>query len=116
MRSDYGKKRGPYRRRPRAVRCLALAISMRQCGCTYQQIGDMLGFSRQRAQQLVRPPRSLRLAVAQAAGHCCEDCGTPEPCLHGHIHHRDDRAADFNAMTNLAYLCIACHRRRHSAG
>ena len=90
----------------------AEAISMRQCGLTYQQIGAALGCTRQRAQQLVRPAPLIRLAIAREAGHRCQDCGAPE--LDGHIHHRDDRAADYNARTNLAYLCIVCHRHRHT--
>lgn len=92
--------------------CERTAISMRQCGATYQQIGDAMGITRQRAQQLVRPGPMVRRAVAHEANWRCQDCGVDEHS--GHIHHVDDSAADYNAMTNLAYLCIVCHRHRHT--
>ena len=40
----------------------------------------------------------------------CEDCGTSEGRIH--VHHKDRDRKNFN-LTNLQYLCISCHLKKH---
>lgn len=69
-------------------------------GLTYKEIGDKLGFSRQRAQQLIsikRPTENER----------CEQCGSTPTILH--CHHLNYETDEF------VLVCISCHRKLHAA-
>lgn len=76
-------------------------------GLSYAEIGTRLGFSRQCAQQFLRPPRSMRLQVMAEAWWACEQC---ERIISrtGHIHHKS-RTYPPNVRENLQYLCASCH-------
>lgn len=86
-------------------------------GLTYAAIAKKVGLSRQRVQQIVRPPKPIYDAVKARAHGKCESCE-----IHiqdGHVHHieADGRTVEtFNDLHNLLYLCPACHRRMHAAG
>lgn len=86
------------------------AIRMKVAGCTYAQIAGELGLTRQRIQQIVRPPSHVCLTVKRRANGCCEKCSTPTTV--GHIHHKAP-SESYNAPSNLAYLCLSCHRQEH---
>jgi len=81
-------------------------------GLTYAEIGAHLDLSRQRVQQLIRPPRAIYEAVKSRAEGKCEDCGVA--IQGGHVHHKNDPGLDYNALENLLYLCASCHPKRHT--
>lgn len=79
-----------------------LALRLKQEGFTYADIGRHLGISRQRAQQLVSPPKSERSRAIERAEGRCQACGERASKLD--FHHSDyKRGAD-------AILCPSCHR------
>ncbi len=84
-------------------------------GLTYSEIGSSLGLSRQRVQQLVRPPAAIyRFVHARAHGRC-ETCHVHTRS--GHVHHKSLNDTDnYNDVDNLAYLCVSCHRIAHNGG
>ena len=74
-----------------------------------------MGVSRQRIEQIVSPPQHIYEAVKERANSQCEDCGIIIK-IGAHLHHNngDDITGDsFNDLSNIAYLCPGCHRRRH---
>lgn len=94
-------------------KCLP-AIRLKLQGKSYREIGDELGISRQRAQQLVEPTAGIRLIVRNRAGGLCEECKNKTP--HGHLHHLAEEGRteeDFNNPNNLKFLCTRCHQAEH---
>lgn len=92
----------------------ARSFTLRLNGNTYQDIGRLLGVSRQRIQQLLKPPRAVAEEIKKRAHGRCEQCGLPG--LSHHLHHRlaTKRQEDtFNDLDNLQYLCPSCHRQAH---
>ncbi len=87
------------------------AIELKLKGLTYAEIGKELGFSRQRAQQLVRPPQEIYSYVRSKAKFKCEGCAVRLES--GHVHHVDN-TENYNDVDNLEYLCAACHSQKHS--
>ena len=81
-------------------------------GLTYAAIASKVGLSRQRVQQIVRPPKPIYDAVKAKADGKCEECGVV--VSNGHIHHANGAGENFNDMENLQYLCPGCHRKAHS--
>jgi hypothetical protein len=93
------------------------ALRLRLDGKTYAEIGAALKITRQRAQQILRPPVDLYESVRKQANGHCEDCGIE--VKEGHVHHRGStglKPEDFNDRKNLQYLCASCHRIAHSTG
>ena len=87
-------------------------LQARLDGLTYQQIGNLLGISRQRVHQLIRPTLELRRTIAgQQNGHC-QICGI---ALNGggHLHHIASGGDNYNSRDNLQLLCIPCHHGVH---
>lgn len=88
------------------------AIDLKMKGLTYTQIGNQLGISRQRVQQMTSPPKAIREIVIKRAGGRCQKCqiklGT-----HGNIHHEGGEDYDYNDIDNLQYLCTSCHISLH---
>jgi 5-methylcytosine-specific restriction endonuclease McrA len=94
----------------------AKALAMRLAGLSYRQIGKEFGFSRQRAQQLIRPSIAVRSEVRMAANRFCQKCG--RPCDEGDTHHANCtwwEPGKYNHISNLQYLCPACHRKAHTS-
>lgn len=88
------------------------AVELRLKGLTYAEIGRELGISRQRVQQITRPPAQVYDFVKRRAESKCEDCKVPLGS--GHIHHKHVTPLfNYNDIENLEYLCISCHRERH---
>jgi hypothetical protein len=86
------------------------ALELRLKGLTYAEIGSLLGVSRQRAQQLVKPPQHIYDEIRALAKSRCADCGVL--INNGQLHHtKSDPTVleGFNDPANLVYLCIACH-------
>ncbi len=81
-------------------------------GKTYSEIGDNLGISRQRVQQLVSVPDNLREQIEEHYKGLCMLCGR-EVKGNGHIHHIRPKIR-FNSIENLELLCISCHRIVHA--
>lgn len=79
-------------------------------GLTYAEIGKEMGVSRQRAQQLVKPPTPVMDFIRKRAGGACEQCKIA--LANGHVHHMSNDAG-FNDIDNLQYLCISCHQTKH---
>ncbi len=97
---------------PATIRDRAFGLFVQ--GKTYAAIAIELGVSRQRVQQIVRPPRQIYDAVCRRAGGACEDCGIE--LADGHVHHIETcgrTTDDFNLPENLRYLCPSCHRQAH---
>jgi hypothetical protein len=89
-----------------------VALFLRLRGNSYSEIGHVLGVTRQRIQQMLAPaPDLYRLIVARGA---CEACSVPVKS--GHVHHRSTEvpSSTYNAESNLALLCAACHRVAHA--
>ena len=87
------------------------ALGYRLEGMTYGQIGEKLGLSRQRAQQILRPPKIIYDSVRTRAEYKCDNCGLLTQI--GHIHHIENRDMDYNDIANLRYLCVSCHKQIH---
>lgn len=82
----------------------AVARELKAGGMTYAQIGERMGITRQRAQQLVAPtPLMQKKLVARANGKC-ERCGKGGK-LHGHHNNYDGNPGEF--------LCASCHQLEH---
>lgn len=91
------------------------ALNLWLKGLTYTEIGRRMGYSRQRAQQIIAPPTAIRNAIKKRAEGRCEHCGVE--LEGGHIHHlgSDGRTPEnYNDMANLVYLCILCHGICHA--
>lgn len=91
------------------------ALRLRLSGLTYQQIAEQLHVSRQRIQQLVRPPAAIYHLIRNQAKDVCQKCGIN--VQNGHVHHIKSQELDcsiYNDLINLQYLCISCHRISHS--
>jgi hypothetical protein len=89
------------------------AMALRLEGKSYAAIGKIMGLSRQRVQQITKPPQELWTAVYMAAKGLCQDCGISPPVGHGHLHHIEQRTENYNAVENLCFLCASCHRLHH---
>ena len=89
------------------------AIDLKLKGLTYREIGKAMGFSRQYAQHLVRPPQAIYDLVKKRAKGQCEQCSVS--LENGHVHHRiADAQDDYNDVDNLLYLCASCHQAVHT--
>jgi len=91
-------------------------MAMRLQGHAYAVIGDKLGVSRQRIQQIIGPPRETREIVCTRSKGRCVDCNL-RVGISGHIHHRNGIGValdDYNDIDNLVLLCIPCHLRAHN--
>jgi len=104
-------KRGPSKNPE--VRTQALALRLE--GLSFAEIGERVGLSRQRIQQILSPDPAVRSSVVERAEGRCQRCG-----LHvgttGHVHHRKSKGAtpdDYNDDVNLRLLCPTCHRVEH---
>lgn len=85
---------------------------MKLSGRTYTVIGKELGISRQRAQQLISPPRPIRNLIVARAGGLCQHCEAPIGRA-GHVHHTGNNGEDYNDVANLILLCPGCHMHAH---
>ncbi len=81
-------------------------------GKTYQEISQASSISRQRVQQLLSPPCSIRKFIFQKYQYKCQDCGIAVG-RSGHIHHDGENGEDYNDIANLMLLCPSCHRKKH---
>jgi len=76
-------------------------------GLSYGEIGKRLKISRQRVQQLVRPPKEIYDVIKKRAKDECEVCGIL--VKYGHVHHKGKT----DDIKDLEYLCRSCHRQAH---
>lgn len=83
-------------------------------GMTYTRIAEEAGISRQRVQQILRPPKAIRdLVVEQAQGRCAS-CGKFVG-VGGDVHHLGAKDGDtYNEIANLRLVCVPCHMGQHS--
>jgi DNA-directed RNA polymerase subunit RPC12/RpoP len=88
-------------------------IAMRLEGRTYQEIGDIMGVSRQRVEQLASPPVDTLEELISRSGAKCQDCGIFVG-KSGHAHHKGKSEDSYADISQLIYLCISCHRRAHA--
>jgi hypothetical protein len=92
-------------------------IQMRLDGYTYAQIAKAAGITRQRVQQIIAPPTSVRTYIITKYRGKCSKCG-----LHvgksGHIHHISDKTLveNYSDIENLTLLCPGCHLQAHYIG
>ena len=96
-----------------------ILLAERLSGKTYQEIATEHNVSRQRIQQILSPPPSVKKLVTDRAFGKCEDCGVLVG-KSGHIHHCDtktkDLIEDYNDLPNLQLLCPSCHMIAHANG
>lgn len=86
------------------------AIELKLKGLSYAEIARRFGVSRQRVQQMIRPPKEVYNAVKERAKGRCQFCGVELDS--GHVHHLNN-VEDYNDWMNLRYLCTACHTNVH---
>lgn len=92
----------------------ALALKLR--GMTYEEVGAILKVSPQRAFQILAPPAGVKIALRARSGGKCEGCGMLLKKGAQQVHHKTRPETDprvYNDVTELQYLCIACHRAAH---
>lgn len=87
-------------------------MRLRLAGLTYGRIAELVGLSRQRVHQLLRPPAEVRDRVVSRAGGRCELCGLAVG-KSGHVHHTGNAQEDYNDYPNLQLLCVSCHVHAH---
>jgi hypothetical protein len=81
-------------------------------GMSYSGIARLVGLSRQRVHQMVRPDATVCAQVMERAKGKCEDCGVV--MRSGHFHHMESNPqAAVDGPSNIRYLCPGCHRKRH---
>ena len=83
-------------------------LAMRLSGLTYAQIGETAGVSRQRVQQLLRPPAAVRDEVVERFQGRCATC-TILVGQSGQVH-----LGRWNDIGNLELLCVSCHLAKHT--
>jgi hypothetical protein len=83
-------------------------------GWSYGRIAKQSGVSRQRVQQILSPPKSIRAIVSKRANYACERCSAPL-LKSGHVHHSGgaDDSEHYEDIENLQYLCQSCHWHAH---
>lgn len=93
MRLRYGKAFGQIVTKPRPPRASRKnverhlqALALWLTGATYQAIGEALGVTSSRAQQMIRPEHEIRIQIRNRAKGRCERCRIPAE--HGHLHHK----------------------------
>ena len=92
---------------------IAQLIRLKLGGATYAELGQMLGISRQRVQQLLAPPTAVRRYVVEKYRGICSSCGLTVG-ESGHVHHNGPTdEEDWNDIDNLELLCRSCHRAAH---
>jgi len=87
-------------------------LIMRLNGATYREIAEKAGVTKQRIQQLIGPPTSVRNFVVKEARATCQECGILCGSW-GHVHHVGSLAENYNDTDNLIFLCPSCHRKAH---
>jgi DNA-binding CsgD family transcriptional regulator len=102
--------------RPSMAQRTSRALEMKRQGYPYAAIGQALGISRQRVQQLLSPPADARAQVLARCARHCEACGIG-PGVHLHLHHVSYHASPrtYHDPQNLQALCVPCHNRAHDA-
>jgi hypothetical protein len=85
------------------------AIELKMKGLSYAEIAKRFGVSRQRVQQMIRPPREVYNEVRNRAKGMCQLCFVE--LKSGHVHHMGTE--DWDDWRNLRYLCATCHTALH---
>lgn len=99
LHGNYGKPKGEKSKNRDFAR------SLKQSGMTYAKIGERMGISRQRAQQLVAPSGLQKRELIEKLGGVCSACGKSGIKLD--LHHED-----YSKPPELL-LCVSCHREKH---
>jgi len=90
----------------------AKLLSLKLEGLSYREAAESVGVSKQRAHQLIAPPRFVREKIVEKFWGECQSCG-----IHvgksGHVHHVGTEYEDYNDEKNLLLLCNSCHRQAH---
>jgi len=100
-------------RSDRNVEIRHTALMMKLEGKSYAQVGKELGISRQRVQQLLRPPTNVWKLVYNRANGKCESCGIIVG-YSGHVHHKANNGENYQDTDQLELLCVSCHRKAHT--
>lgn len=95
-----------------AIRQRALGMWLK--GMTFAAIGQQMGVTRQRVQQVLCPPPDLRKETYDQADGKCQVCGV-HLGHNGQYHSTDDGPID-DFTQPLTLLCLACHRLKHLGG
>lgn len=86
----------------------------RKKGITFENIGNILGISRQRVNQIYRNKLSgreiINNRIREKDNYQCQFCFTNNNL---HVHHLDKNRKN-NKETNLMTLCYECHRKLHA--
>ena len=84
-------------------------VNLKAMGLSYRAIGEQVGVTRQRIQQLFTLLPPTMAVIYERAGGCCETCNIIEQF--GHYHHKVYDFAILNETDNILYLCTPCHSR-----
>jgi hypothetical protein len=90
----------------------AAIIALWLQGGSYLKVAKAFGISRQRVHQIISPPPETKEALRIRAKDKCEQCGCPL-AFGAHIHHKERPPDKYNDLSNLEYICYACHAKEH---
>ena len=83
-------------------------LRMKKEGQSYREIGDLFGFSRQRAQQLIAPTEEERKKVMEKYNGECFFCSA-QRCGNGHRLHLHHIYREESDTMTMVPLCDSCH-------
>jgi hypothetical protein len=94
----------------------ATAITLKMQGLTYEEVAERMNCTPANVSQLCRPSKNIAWELKRKAKFRCQHCNTP--IRTGHVHHIDYNVSIeiFNSISNLLYLCDACHSKLHWEG
>ena|SRR5947209_11520411 len=85
-------------------------FSMFAQGHTYAEIGAKFGISRQRIQQITKPPIQVLNMLRKRAGNKCEKCRISLRRGDAHVHHIDNHITGrYDDLKRVQLLCRSCH-------
>ena len=83
-------------------------LQLKLTGLTYRAIGIKAGVSRQYIQQVLSPPKAVRLHIIAKYKGLCAQCGI-DIGASGHVHHKGGNGDTWDDLDNLELLCRECH-------
>ena len=85
-------------------------IKLKIAGATYGQIAEVYGRTAKTVQYILRPPPPTRAFLILQADNKCQRCRKLINGAIAHVHHgMPDNPERWNDISNLEYLCGACH-------
>lgn len=86
-------------------------VELLAAGLSYTKIAEIEAITRQRVQQLVKPPVNIINLIRERAACLCETC---HAATGSHLHHKSWVKDTYNNPENLLLLCRECHQHLHA--